>query len=201
MRRILLTLGLTVASVLAGNLGICQKNCGLDFGKCLITTGDYKACMMQETGCTVDCLKTVKGGHKISVTTGDIGTCQKNCGIEYGKCLVTTFDMTACTKAESGCALGCLMGVKAHKKFEVEVSADVGTCEKNCGIDFGKCLITTGDFQSCLKGQANCALDCLKSTTAELFVAQSQDIGVCQKNCAIDYSKCLITTFDMFTCT
>ena len=166
MRRILLTLGLTVASVLAGKLGICQKNCGLDFGKCLITTGDYKACIKQEAGCTVDCLKTVKGGHKISVTTGDIGTCQKNCGIEYGKCLVTTFDMTACTKAESGCALGCLMGVKAHKKFEVEVSADVGTCEKNCGIDFGKCLITTGDFQSCLKGQANCALDCLKSTTA-----------------------------------
>ena len=63
MRRILLTLGFTVAAVFAGEMGICQKNCGLDFGKCLITTGDYKSCMIQETSCSIDCLKSVKGGH------------------------------------------------------------------------------------------------------------------------------------------
>ena len=80
-----------------------------------------------------------------------MGTCQKNCGIDYGKCLITTFDINECTKAESGCALDCLKGVKTPKKFEIEVSSDVGICEKDCGIDFGKCLITTGDFKSCLK--------------------------------------------------
>ena len=67
-------------------------------------------------------------------------------------------------------------------------------------MDFGECLIKTGDFKSCLKAQASCALDCLKSVSVAHGVAQSQDMGVCQKNCAIDYSKCLITTFDMLTC-
>jgi len=45
-------------------------------------------------------------------------------------------------------------------------AGDLGVCEKNCGIDFGKCLITTGDFKTCLKDQASCALDCLKSVSA-----------------------------------
>ena len=126
--------------------------------------------------------------------------CQKNCGIDYGKCLITTFDINQCTKAEAACALDCLKGVKAPK-FEVKVSSgNVGTCEKNCGIDFGKCLIETGDFKSCIKSQASCALDCLKSVSSNKSVKQSKDMGVCQKNCAIDYSKCLVLTFDMFTC-
>ena len=66
MRRILLSLGFTVAAVLAGDLGICEKNCGLDFGKCLITTGDYQTCLVTEAGCAVDCLKSVsvQNGHK-----------------------------------------------------------------------------------------------------------------------------------------
>ena len=46
MRRILLALVFSIASVFAGDLGICQKSCGLGFGKCLITTADYKACMI-----------------------------------------------------------------------------------------------------------------------------------------------------------
>ena len=127
--------------------------------------------------------------------------CQKNCGIDYGKCLITTFDINSCTKAEAACALDCLKGVQSPK-FEVKVSAGkVGRCEKNCGIDFGKCLIETGDFKSCLKSQASCALDCLKSVSSHKAVKQTKDVGVCQKNCAIDYSKCLVLTFDMPTCT
>ncbi len=54
-------------------------------------------------------------------------------------------------------------------------SGDVGSCEKNCGIDFGKCVITTGDFKSCIKDQAGCALDCLKSVTSEIVVYQTKD--------------------------
>lgn len=130
-----------------------------------------------------------------------MGVCQKNCGIDYGKCLITTFDINSCTTAEASCALDCLKGVKSHKKFQVKANPNVGVCEKDCGISFGQCLINTGDFKQCLKGQANCALECLKGVTSEVQVAQSQDMGVCQKNCAIDYSKCLITTFDMPTCT
>ena len=130
-----------------------------------------------------------------------MSVCQKNCGIDYGKCLITTFDINECTKAEASCALDCLKGVKAKKQFEVKTSKDVGTCEKNCGLDFGKCLIEGGDFKTCIKSQASCALDCLKSVKSFASVKQSQDMGVCQKNFAIDYSKCLITTFDMPTCT
>ena len=40
---------------------------------------------------------------------------------------------------------------------------NMAECQKNCGIDFGKCLITTFDMKECLKTQAACALDCLKS--------------------------------------
>jgi hypothetical protein len=152
--------------------------------------------------CALDCLKTknTKKHQKIHVSQ-EMGVCQKNCGIDYGKCLITTFDINSCTKAEAACALDCLKGVK-EPKFEVKVAAGkVGNCEKNCGIDFGKCLIETGDFKSCIKTQASCALDCLKSVSSHnRLVKQSQDMGVCQKNCAIDYSKCLVLTFDMFTC-
>ncbi len=115
--------------------------------------------------------------------------------------MITQFDIDACTKQEAACALDCLKGVKSKKPFKIQVKNDVGVCEKNCGIDFGTCLINTGDFKTCLKAQATCALDCLKSESVAKGVVQTQDVEVCQKNCAIDYSKCLITTFDMATCT
>ena len=56
MRSILFALG--VATAMAGEIGICQKNCGLDFGKCLITTGKFNECLKTESVCAVDCLKT-----------------------------------------------------------------------------------------------------------------------------------------------
>jgi hypothetical protein len=201
MRSILFALG--VATAMAGEMGICQKNCGLDFGKCLITTGQFNECLKSESVCALDCLKTKtsKKNNKIHVSQ-EMGVCQKNCGIDYGKCLITTFDINECTKAEAACALDCLKGVKAPK-FEVKVAAgNVGTCEKNCGIDFGKCLIETGDFKSCLKTQASCALDCLKSVSSHKSVKQVKDTprSRCEKNCAIDYSKCLVLTFNMRTC-
>ena len=60
MRSILLAL--TAATVvIAGELSICQKDCGIDFGKCLITTGDFKSCLKDEAACALDCLKSVQG--------------------------------------------------------------------------------------------------------------------------------------------
>jgi len=42
----------------------------------------------------------------------DMGVCQKDCGIDYTKCLITTFDMETCIKQEAACALDCLKSVK-----------------------------------------------------------------------------------------
>jgi hypothetical protein len=201
MRRILLAfVGVAISAVMGGKIGDCEKNCGIDFGKCLITTGDFKECLKTQAGCSLDCLKGLKVQYASTKVKSDMGVCQKNCGIDYGKCLVTTFDMKSCTSAQAACALDCLKGVKTPKGPEVmmNVQSEVGVCEKNCGLDFGKCLITTGDFKTCVKTQAACALDCLKSVQGGYI---AKDVGVCQKNCAIDYSKCLITTFDMKTCT
>ncbi len=97
MRRILFALGCTIATVMAGEMGICQKNCGIDFGKCLITTGDFKSCLKAEASCSLDCFKSTSVHNGIKVSQ-NIGTCEKNCGIDYGKCLITTFDMATCTK-------------------------------------------------------------------------------------------------------
>jgi hypothetical protein len=68
MRRILFALGCTVASVMAGEMGVCQKNCGIDFGKCLITTGDFKSCLKSEAACSLDCLKSRSAQTGIKVT-------------------------------------------------------------------------------------------------------------------------------------
>jgi hypothetical protein len=42
---------------------------------------------------------------------------QKNCAIDYSKCLITTFDMATCSKQEAACALDCL---KSTEVAEVE---------------------------------------------------------------------------------
>ena len=110
MRNILLTLGCTFAAVMAGKVGVCQKNCGLDFGKCLITTGNFETCLKSEGSCALECLKNVNGGTVMVSGSGEV--CQKNCGIDYGKCLVTTFDINTCTKDQAACALDCLKGTQ-----------------------------------------------------------------------------------------
>jgi len=53
-----------------------------------------------------------------------MGVCQKNCAIDYTKCLVTTFDMATCSKQEAGCALDCL------KSCEMKVSNTQNVCQK-----------------------------------------------------------------------
>ena len=41
-----------------------------------------------------------------------MGVCQKNCAIDYSKCLVLTFDMFTCSQQEAACALDCLKSAK-----------------------------------------------------------------------------------------
>lgn len=103
---------------------------------------------------------------------GSIEVCQKNCGIDYGKCLITTFDMETCTKQEASCALDCFKGLSVqtnqsvhhhhHHHDDVQVQGNMEVCQKNCGIESAKCLITTFDMKGCAKQEASCALDCLK---------------------------------------
>ena len=49
-----------------------------------------------------------------------MGECQKNCGIDFGKCLIQTFDMKSCLQAEAGCSLDCLKGVKVQSHPHVK---------------------------------------------------------------------------------
>ena len=256
MRQILLAVLATVGLASASDLGKCQKNCGIDFGKCLVTRFDMKGCLKEEASCALDCFKSVHAQiAKVRSTpmVKNIGVCQKNCGIDFGKCLITRFDMKACLKEEAACALDCLKGVPALESAHVsdhddwwdvqdhddwwdvkgddwwdvqdhddwwDVKGDdwwdvqdhddwwdvkeseLGKCQKNCGIEFGKCLINTMEFKSCLKAQANCALDCFKSLKVKTTVSKAQvkNMAECQKNCGIDFGKCLITTFDMKEC-
>ena len=200
--------------VVKSNIPVCQKNCGIDYGKCLILQGDMQLCLKQEAACALDCLKGLtvedhKHGpnhkHHAPVVKSDIGKCQKNCGIDYGKCLIQTFDMPTCIKNEAACALDCLKGVQFVAKWEKPVvphvkGSEQGKCQKNCAIDMGKCVILTGNPLQCMREEAACSLECLKSLSVKSGYKLKAGDGVCQKNCAIDSAKCLITTFDMETC-
>ena len=206
-------MGLT-ATLVMGDMGVCQKNCGIDYGKCLILQGDMQLCLQQEAACALDCLKglTVEGHkhgpnhrHHAPAVKSTAEVCQKNCAIDTGKCLVQTFDMESCFKQEAACALDCLKGVQFVAKWDKPVvpyveGGDQGKCQKNCGIDMGKCIILTGNPPQCIREEAACALECLKSLSVKSTHKVKAGGEVCQKNCAIDYGKCLITTFDMETC-
>ena len=72
----------------------------------------------------------------------NMGVCQKNCGIDYGKCLIQTFDMAQCIKNEASCALDCLKGKEFAAKHNNQVvknvvvkTSDTATCRRNCAID------------------------------------------------------------------
>ena len=201
-------LGLT-ASLVVADIGVCQQNCAIDYGKCLIQTFDMETCSKNEAACALDCLKGAQvaeshhshhhSHHSPAVSQSNIEVCQKNCALDTAKCLIQTFDAESCFKQEAVCALDCLKGVEFVAKWNEAVvpyvessekAGDQGTCQKNCAIDVGKCLITTGNVEQCLKDEAACALDCLKSVQSSVPVSASGE--VCQQNCAIDYGKCLI---------
>jgi hypothetical protein len=71
---------------------VCQKNCAIDLGKCVILTGKPIQCAKEEAACALECLKglTVESTHKVK-NGGDV--CQKNCGIDSAKCMIKTFDL------------------------------------------------------------------------------------------------------------
>jgi hypothetical protein len=104
MRRILFALGCTIATVMAGEMGICQKNCGIDFGKCLITTGDFKSCLKSEAACSLDCLKSknVKSAIKVSEIP-----CETNCGLTFALCYSNSGLWEGCDEIRLKCISAC----------------------------------------------------------------------------------------------
>lgn len=231
MRKILISTALiSILSVVNGSASMenCQKNCASELSSCLATTLNMEKCLEKTGTCTVDCFNGLPDAAQVQVThkkgkhhhhhhndeedvtvKGEMEVCQKNCGIDYGKCLIQTFDMNKCTRDEAACALDCLKGTPFVAKYDTPVVKKIhnveGTmevCQKNCAIDYGKCMIQTFDMATCSQQEACCALDCLKGVKVQgLDTVQSSTMEVCQQNCGIDYGKCLIQTFDMNQCT
>jgi hypothetical protein len=133
-----------------------------------------ETCLKQEAACALDCLKGVAFVAKWDepvvkhVSNYEDKACQKNCAIDMGKCVILTGNVPQCLKEEGACALECLKTVTV-KSFNNHVEQSAAEkCQKNCGIDYGKCLIQTFDMETCLKQEAACALDCLKSVQVEI---------------------------------
>ena len=82
-----------------------------------------------------------------------------------GQCFLKTYDIENCSLINSDCAFDCLLEdeMKVMTTLTTPQVKNVGVCQKNCGIDYAKCLITTFDMETCIKQEATCALDCLKS--------------------------------------
>jgi hypothetical protein len=176
-RNILLTALATIGVVSANEIGKCQKNCGIEMGKCMIETFDMKECLKKEGVCALECFKSVKVQASLSeVQVKNMGQCQKNCGIDFGKCLITKFDMPQCLKEEAGCALECLKSVeKVEAPREIEVEG-MGECQKECGIQYGICLLSKS-FKECTKEEGICAASCLfKKEQVQSPPAQAVDV-------------------------
>lgn len=152
------------------NLGVCQKNCGIQYAQCLVSSFNLKGCSAAQAACALGCFMGEKTQeHKAPVVELDLevkstfAVCQKSCAIEYGQCLVTTFDLKGCTQKEAACAIGCLGKLNVEKKqhFELSVKSEFLTCQKNCGISYAQCLITKFSIKTCTQEQAACAIGCL----------------------------------------
>ena len=134
------------------NLGECQKQCGIKYAQCLVSSFDLKGCTTQQAACALGCFMGEKTHHHHTAAVqldvkNEFSVCQKNCAIEYGQCLVTTFDLKGCSQKEASCAIGCLGKLNVEKKhFDLSVKNDFSVCQKNCGITYAQCLITKFDF-------------------------------------------------------
>ena len=72
-----------------------------------------------------------------------------------GKCLGAGQDTKTCIKSTAQCAYDCTQTAPKVESEEYEeeeemyVSGNQNVCQKNCGVDFAKCLINLTGLQSC----------------------------------------------------
>ena len=99
--------GLVAVCSAAGNVEVCQKDCGLSCGQCMIRNPmGIEACLQEEAACALECLKG------LTVQAGDVGVCEKDCGISCGQCMIRNpMGIEACLQEEAACSLECLKGL------------------------------------------------------------------------------------------
>ena len=140
----------------------------------MIMKMDLVGCLQEEAACSLECLKSVvvasesRHHHSTPMVESKADVCQMNCALDSGKCLIQTFDLPTCVEQEKKCALGCLNGGAFVSKWSEPVMEHVSqkqdaACQKNCAIDLGKCIITTGNVPQCIKEEGACSLECLKT--------------------------------------
>ncbi|TNV83405.1 hypothetical protein FGO68_gene8923 [Halteria grandinella] len=250
MRKILLALASLVVVAFTYEISPCSESCNTALGNCLIETFEVQGCIEKTGQCKLECFQQVRvatfksdesttdwkveGHHEhhhqhhfdaiktqkfYDVDTdadyegserianyGDMGTCQKDCGIDAAKCMIQTFNPFKCGQEEAMCALDCLKGGPSPSEHTAQVktfSNVEGTqevCQQNCGLSYGQCLIETMDMETCTKKEASCSLGCFKQISVAQTQVQSTQMEVCQENCGISYGQCLIQTFDMEAC-
>ena len=119
MKKILFAVAALVATVYA-DVFSCERDCGM----CSRKTEDpnhFDQCMQQKITCALECLK----GPRFEETkytmvsqdqSGDIGTCEKDCGLSCAQCMIRTpFSIVTCLQEEAACALECLKGATVSK--------------------------------------------------------------------------------------
>ena len=157
--------------------------------------------------CSTNCLANVESKHfnqevNVQWSWGNFGECQKNCGIDYAGCLLTTFDTTSCTTKEAGCAAGCIFKVENPMKEEVkpvEIKVKgMKECQSKCLLIGATCLFSKSKTQ-CAKETGACSVSCLLQVTekAKKMPVVKSAISDCEKNCGIDLGICTVRTFDL----
>lgn len=106
---------------------------------------DPQDCIKKEAVCALGCLKTISVASaetqvtkkKLSRTEKKMLTCQKNCALDYGECLVNEFEVKKCTQEEARCGLECFRTLKVEASPAVE-----GAATNKCDL----CLTATYDI-------------------------------------------------------
>ena len=101
MRSILFAvIGLAASTVYANK---CAADCAMKFGMCMLG-GDAGKCAKESAACAAKCFLPWSHHHdshkKVKSVTpqvkNDKAKCALNCGVEFTKCLMTTFDPVSC---------------------------------------------------------------------------------------------------------
>ena len=140
---------------------ICQKNCGIDSAKCMIQYFNPFKCAQEEALCALDCLKGVPFASqytmpvpKLSNPDRSMGACQQNCAVDFGGCIVDTFDFPTCMDSHTTCSVQCFKTLK-----DVD-SLDNLKCELGCSEDISVCLVKHLNLKQCIGQGEVCSNAC-----------------------------------------
>jgi hypothetical protein len=136
----------TLTSPQVKNVGVCQKNCGIDYAKCLITKLDMQVCLQEEAACALECLKSVK-----APTTGDRCTICKE--IASGVAKVVAPSYSACYNASPSISDMChnyYHGVYPDDlQCYIDFKAECEKIKKSAGDGSFDANLTCIDMQRC----------------------------------------------------